>query len=46
MPLNTDALKDSVNGHKPQAKRPNPNPEQQQQRLSELDHQSAHAISA
>ncbi len=28
MPLNTDALKDSVNGHKPKAKRPNPNPEQ------------------
>jgi hypothetical protein len=24
MPLNTDALKDSVNGHKPKAKRPNP----------------------
>ena len=46
MPLNTDALKDSVNGHKAKAKRPNPNPEQQQQRLSELDQQSATAISA
>jgi len=46
MPLNTYALKDSVNGHKPQAKRPNPNPEQQQQRLSELEQQSAHAITA
>jgi copper homeostasis protein CutC len=46
MPINTDALKDSVNGHKPKAKRPNPNTEQQEQRLSELDQQSAHAISA
>jgi hypothetical protein len=46
MPLNTDARKDSVNGHKPQAKRPHPNPEQQQQRLSEPDQPSAHARSA
>src|SRR5579883_48826 len=46
MPLNTEALKDSVNGHKPKAKRPHPNAEQQQQRLSELDQQNAHAITA
>ncbi len=45
MPINTEALKDSVNGHKPKVKRPNPNLEQQQQRLSELDHQTATAIS-
>lgn len=46
MPINTDALKDSVNSHKPQVKRPNPNPEQQQQRLSDLDQQTATAISS
>ena len=39
----------AINGNsksRAKAKRPNPNTEQQQQRLSELDHQSAHAISA
>lgn len=46
MPMNTEALKDSVNGHKPQAKPPHANPEQQQQRLADLEQQTLTAIAS
>jgi uncharacterized protein YqfA (UPF0365 family) len=46
MPMNTDALKDSVNGHKPQAKRPHPNRDQQQQQLDQVDQTTATAIAS
>lgn len=46
MPMNTDALKNSVNGHKPQAKRPQPNREQQQQQLNQVDQSTATAITS
>lgn len=46
MPINTDALKTSMNGHQPQAKRPNPNREQQQQQLNQVDQSTATAITS
>ena len=46
MPLNTDALQDSVNGRQPKAKRPQPNRDQQQQQLHQLDQTTITAISS
>jgi hypothetical protein len=46
MPINTDALKDSMNGHTPQPKRPKPNREQQQQQLNQVDQSTATAITS
>ena len=46
MPINTDALKDSLNGQKPKPKRPQPNPEQQREQLQQADQTTAGAINA
>lgn len=49
MPMNTDALKDSMNGKssdQPNLKRPTPNRDQQQQRLNQVNDATQSAIAA
>lgn len=46
MPINAEALKDSLNGRKPKIKRPIPNREQQQQQLDAVNAQTRTTISA
>lgn len=46
MPINTEALKDSLNGRKPKIKRPIPNREQQQQQLDAVNAHARTTISA
>ena len=46
MPINTNALKDSLNAHSPKAKRPQPNRDQQQQQLHQVNQTTATAITS